>query len=293
MSNSNIMVDSNDISLIQSSISSSTTCLSDITSTLSTKFNPLIECDLFTDNLTSIINKIKDIESLFSNINGVIGTQLNNYDNVENEVANYGNDYMSYYSSSGKKHKKSKKTSEEGEIETDDVKNGKSLNVNILDTEIKDIDDSTLIECINFLNVNKSDDTPFNVFLDEDNEEILATYLEEFYNKNGMDNIATEDASKVRKLFIEKILNTSVSIPSSISEDSLIKYKSYLTSIANTNNVDLNTLLTNVKYSDAVNNTLTNLYNNNTNGFKSFIDNKATKLNKSVEELLSNPTLLI
>jgi hypothetical protein len=296
MPNNSISFDSNDVSSVISSLNVSKNKLTDTVNILNTDFKPLIESNLFVDGLSKLSNKITSLESSFDGITSLISEQSTNYETIEDEVSRYADNYMSYYDASGShgsKHKSKKKKSHDSEdIEVDDIDFSKILNTTSLDEAIKLLDDKTLIKCINFLNINKSDDIPFNVFLDEDNKDILATYLKEFYKDNTNKDLSITDTSSIRKVFIEKILNTDLKVPSSVKEDSIIKYKKQLTKIANKYNTDLNTLLTDVSYTNIVKDELDGLYKDK-DSFKDFVNDKSKELNKSNDELLYNPELLI
>ena len=296
MPNNSISFDSNDVSSVISSLNVSKNKLTDTVNILNTDFKPLIESNLFVDGLSKLSNKITSLESSFDGITSLISEQSTNYETIEDEVSRYADNYMSYYDASGShgsKHKSKKKKSHDSEdIEVDDIDFSKILNTTSLDEAIKLLDDKTLIKCINFLNINKSDDIPFNVFLDEDNKDILATYLKVFYKDNTNMDLSITDTSSIRKVFIEKILNTDLKVPSSVKEDSIIKYKKQLTKIANKYNTDLNTLLTDVSYTNIVKDELDGLYKDK-DSFKDFVNGKSKELNKSNDELLYNPELLI
>ena len=296
MANDSISFDSNDVSSVISSLNTSKTVLSDTISIIKTNFNPLVESGLFVDGLSKLTSKITSLEESYNSITSAIGMQSNNYETIEDEISGYADNYMSYYNASGShgsKHKsKKKKDHDSDEIDIDDIDFGTSINASTLDEVISSIDDKTLINLINFLNVNKSDDIAFNVFLDEDNEDILAAYLQEFYKENADVDLSISDTTSVRKTFIEKILNTDLKVPSSVKEDSIIKYKKHLTEVASRYNTDLNTLLTNESYSGIVKQEL-NKYYNEKDSFKKLVDSKASEESISKEELLSNPELLI
>ena len=296
MANDSISFDSNDVSSVISSLNTSKTVLSDTISIIKTNFNPLVESGLFVDGLSKLTSKITSLEESYNSITSAIGMQSNNYETIEDEISGYADNYMSYYNASGShgsKHKsKKKKDHDSDEIDIDDIDFGTSINASTLDEVISSIDDKTLINLINFLNVNKSDDIAFNVFLDEDNEDILAAYLQEFYKENADVDLSISDTTSIRKTFIEKILNTDLKVPSSVKEDSIIKYKKHLTEVASRYNTDLNTLLTNESYSGIVKQEL-NKYYNEKDSFKKLVDSKASEESISKEELLSNPELLI
>ena len=306
MADSKVSFDSGDVSSIVASLNSSAQSLTSIASSVTSAFTPLTSCDLFTDGLSKLSQKIESIKSSFESIVTAIGGQTQTYSDVENAVAQAGDDYMSYYGggSSGGGGGGGGSSSDEGLLETAAVQYGLAVNT-VVDEEIKKIDDETLVNLINFININKAENVTISDILKEENSEILAKYLEAFYKQYTNKACSVSDATLVRKELIKSILNAKVDLPKSLKDSSIIKFKTYLEAIAKKCNTDVASLITDPQYSETMKTYLSCLYLNKVKtdlfgisesdleSFRERVAKITKQKNITADELFSNPIYLV
>lgn len=304
MASSDITFETNDVSSIVKGLNSDIEIISSISDILKDNFKMIYDTDLFVEGFDKLNKKLDNLKAVHESIITAISGQAYTYDSVENMVSNVANDYMSYYSDT-KGRKTSSGSHDNGNIKTKEVDESKKITSESLDQELANIDDKTLIEMINFININKDENMSFNDLLKEENSSILGTYLQEFYKSMNDETLTITDDTEVRKLLLEKILNTEMNMPQDVKLNSLIDFKAYLTSVAQSLNVDLYNLLYDEKYSDVVSVVFTNLYNGTAIGdtsllkegysdsFKQLVEYKAESNNITTNEIINQPTLLI
>ena len=304
MANNNISFDTNDVSSIVSYLNNDVQALSAISTSISSSFNQLTSCDLFVEGISKLTQKVDSIKTSYESIITAIGGQINNYADVETAVQNAADNYMSYYSNDRRSSGGGGKDYGYGLESVDTVEKGEQIGTT-LDDEVKSIDDKTLVDFLNFVNVNKGETVSINDIFKDENSKVLALYLQAYYKQYENKELTINDETLIRSELINSILNSEVDLPKTIKDESIIMYKEYLSAIAKANNVSLGDYFTKSEYKESVKTTLLNLYNgkvdakqygldeNYAEQFKNLVDKKAKSLNLSVDEVLSNPLCLL
>ncbi len=298
----NISIDSSVLEEVVSKLNSDNQSLANMKSSLSQDFVGITNAGLFEKQLKEMTEKLEKISSAYSSISSEVSNHLSEYVAVEDNVSQVANDYMSYYSYTG--------GGGGGGRSRTEIEDSGELYVEIeskqLDDVIKDIDNKTLISLINFINSNKKDDLTINeLLMNEEYNTELANLLKKFYKDQMLQDISISDETLIKKELLKKILNTDLELTADLKENSLIGYKVFLQSIATKYNTDIYTLLTDVKYTQTISTYLANLYSGSTadlnvqldttliTNFKTMVDTKARNGGYKVEEMLSNPLLLV
>jgi hypothetical protein len=310
MADSKVSFDSSDVSSIVSSLNSSAQALVSVGSTVQSTLTPLTSCDLFTDGVSKLVSKLESVKSSFESIVTAIGGQTQTYSDVESAVQQAGDNYMSYYGggsggSSGGSGGGGGSSSSEGLFTAGmQIDQGQAVNTS-LDDVVKEIDDKTIINFLNFVNVNKGEKANINDILKEENSEILMKYLVAFYKKYENKNLTATDQTLIRKELIKKILNAKVDLPKDFKDNSIIKFKTYLESIATKCKTTVADLITEPEYKETMKTALSNLYLNKVdiskygisesdlNSFRELVAKVSKIKNIKAEEVFSNPIYLV
>lgn len=303
MADSNISFDTSDVSSIVSNINNDVQSLGTISSTISTSFSPLTNSDLFAEGLNKIIQKLNNIKTSYESISTAVGGQLNTYSDVETAVEGISDNYMSYYDS-GSTRISSRRHSKSDDLSTSETGDGTKINTT-LDEEIKSIDDKTIIKFINFVSANLASSATISDLLQEENSEALSKYLKAFYKEYNGKELAVEDKSVIRVELLKNILNSTVELPKELKDQSIIKYKEYLSDFAKNLNTSVADLFLNADYLEKTKIALQNLYegkvdatkyNLNTNyqeEFKALVEKVMNGRKITLDELFNNPIYLV
>ena len=187
------------------------------------------------------------------------------------------------------------------ELSSDFLKDGK------LDEEIKEIDSKTLVSLINFINQNKSNQymSINEMMLDDEYSQELVNLIQQYFTTNKLENLEIGDQTTIIAEFLKQILTTDVELTADLKDNSIIGYKEFLESIAQKNNTDIYTLLTDEQYQEVLAVYLANLYNGDIgdtgvdysseyiDNFKTIVDKKVEINNIQLEEVFMNPLYLI
>ncbi len=305
MADNKVSFDSNDVSSIVSSLNTSAQTLVSVSSSVTSSFSPLTSCDLFSDGISKLSQKLESIKTSFEGIITAIGGQTQTYSDVESAVQQAGDNYMSYYdggSSGGIS--VGGKYSDDSVYETFEIYHGESVNTS-LDDVVSQIDDKTLVSLLNFININKDENVTISDLLKEENSEILIKYLVEFFKKYTNVEYTYTDKTLIRKELIKCILNSTVDLPKSIKDNSIIMFKTYLESIAKSCKITVADLLIEPEYSELAQVSLSNLYLNKAEidkyditeqdleNFRQLVALRTKEYNMSVDELFKNPIYLV
>lgn len=303
MADSNISFDTSDVSSIVSNINNDVQSLGTISSTISTSFSPLTNSDLFAEGLNKIIQKLNNIKTSYESISTAVGGQLNTYSDVETAVEGISDNYMSYYDN-GSTRISSRRHSKSDDLSTSETGDGTKINTT-LDEEIKSIDDKTIIKFINFVSANLASSATISDLLQEENSEALSKYLKAFYKEYNGKELAVEDKSVIRVELLKNILNSTVELPKELKDQSIIKYKEYLSDFAKNLNTSVADLFLNADYLEKTKIALQNLYegkvdatkyNLNTNyqeEFKALVEKVMNGRKITLDELFNNPIYLV
>lgn len=287
MNNSDIVVDSNDISDIVSTLNSNVQLLNSISNKLLNSFYIFNDLSLFQQGFDKLNSKVLNLKEINENLINAISGQTIAYNNVENMISNLADDYMSYYN-------------DNGNVVTN---NTNSTNIATLNDAINNLSDNDLIKIINYINITKNKEESFSDILV--NTSLLNNHLNTYYKDNYNVDLSTTDEKKLKDQFIVKLLNTGMDMPANLKENSLLEYKEYFTSITNELNISFYDLLFSQSYLDVRNLIFTDLYNGSAIGdtsllsdnylekFKFLLEERSKKYNVSVTGLLKNPILLI
>ena len=176
-----------------------------------------------------------------------------------------------------------------------------------LDEEIKEIDSKTLVSLINFINQNKSNQymSINEMMLDDEYSQELVNLIQQYFTTNKLENLEIGDQTTIIAEFLKQILTTDVELTADLKDNSIIGYKEFLESIAQKNNTDIYTLLTDEQYQEVLAVYLANLYNGDIgdtgvdysseyiDNFKTIVDKKVEINNIQLEEVFMNPLYLI
>lgn len=300
--NNTIVFDSNDVQSVVSSINNGSQSLSNVSSSLASSFSPLTSCDLFVDGLNKLINKANKTKSSYEDVSSVVASHIEEYINMENDISNAGNNYMSYSDSTSR--------SGDGGISIDptisigDVNHGKEISTS-LDDEVKKLDDNTIIKFIDFIKVNNNNNTNISDIFASEKTSILVQYLYEFCKQYDDKVLTISDETEIRRYLLLNILNLEEDYISIPDEYSIYKYKKFLKRIASDNNTSITELFTDINKKQILNSTLNDMYNGKIDSskyglsadyqqeFKKLVEYKVKENNVSYDSLFDNPLLLI
>jgi hypothetical protein len=300
--NGSMTVDSNVLATIVANVTSDKGQIENISSKLSSGFTALTEAGLFENCLKSLQDEAKNIITTYEVLAKELNSHVDEYTNLENAMGNIADNYQSYYSPySGQ----GGNNVDGNPYDTPTPPDGTQVDPQKMDDKIPSIDDTTLSSILNFISIVKSNNlTLAELLFDPKNAEYLCTLLQNFYSTYGTLLVEYDDASKVQKEFLKKILNSNNTVPAALTTNSILKYKTYLDKISKKNNITTYEMFTDDKYKDIVKKELLNIYNNKDVDnkqfdekfvieFKIFMDAKAKEKNKTVEELLGDAASLI
>lgn len=309
MANENsITFDTEDVSSILAVLKNDVQNLDNIKSNVKSALEPITNCDLFTEGLEQLTKKIESIKKSYEGIISVVDAQASKYSLSDDQIANAASNYMSYYnggsSSGGTSGGDYGASGSEDDYAVDTVDAGKIIST-VLDDQVKAIDDKTLINIINFMNMNKEANVTIRDILNEINSKALAIYLQGFYKMYANADLTITDETIIRKEFLKCLLNAEVDLPAELKENSILKYKEYLKDIADSKNISLGDLFTLEEHSEIIKTALEDLYDGKVDAkkydfaanykeeFVKLVSKITQEKNVSKEEVFKNPLYLV
>ena len=292
-----ITIDSNVLESIISSVGSDKSKMEEVKSSLDSTCAPLTACGLFENCLSSLKEEASNIIATYDALQTSLKSHINDVSSLEDRVQKVGSDYRSYYTPSGGGGGYRQSQGDDSKVE--EVDDGKKVDPEKMESKIDELKISSISSMIAFAMIIKEKDTSLmELLFDPTKAGKFAEILKKFYSTYGTLEVNYDDASKVQKAFIKKILNDNENLPSNITEGTLIAYKKYLVNIAKANNTTPEDLLLDNKYKDVLTTSLKKLYEGDVDKkeyddeyiveFKAFINMKASTKNLKTDEVLSD-----
>jgi hypothetical protein len=292
-----VTIDSSALESILSKINTDKTKIEDVKSKLDTAFSALTNAGLFETCLTSLKDEADSIISTYDALYNSIKTHLDDVTSTEDQVTQVANNYRSYYSASSGGGSGSSVSGSEST--TTDIGESKEVDTTKIEDEIEKLDVNSVELLLNFINIVKdTGKTLIEILFDEDNAEYLANLLVSFYSLYGLTEVEYDDASEVQKKLLKLILNSNEDLPASLTDITILQFKTYLQSVAKDNNITAYDLVMEDEYKDLLTTSLQKLYDKDVDKnefdenycieFQAFVNMKANKNNKTTEEVLKD-----
>lgn len=300
-----IIINSEEISNTVSILNESSRILeSDMKPSIVSDFNALTNAGLFVDGIAKLKEQIDALITNHKVLIGEISKHSAEFEEMEEKLSKTirrGGSGASGYTSGNSGY--SGDSLNPSEINTNQGSNGDAVNSEQLIGKIPEITDKTLNELINFINVNKENDTSLKSLLfDKDKAGVLAILLNKFYNKSNDNTISMEDSTLIQRQLIQRLFSKDM-VPSLLASNSILVAKEYLIKVCEENNVTVDKLLLDDSYKNTYSTSLMNLYDGNiekynldndtVNNFRNYADSVAQSKSITSEELLlKQPELL-
>ena len=292
-----ITIDSSVIESIISKVGSDKAKIEEVKSSLDSAFAPLIACGLFEGCLSSLKEEASNISSTYDALQSQLQSHISTVSSVEDRVQQVGGDYRSYYTPSSGGGTSSH--SEGGESTVETVDEGKKVDPEKMEKKIEDLKPSDIKTMVAFaLLIKESGTSLMSLLFDPSKASTFSELLKKFYTTYGTLEVEYDDASKVQKAFVKKILNSSEDLPASFTEATILHFKKYLVNIAKENNIAAEDLLMDDKYKSTLSSSLKKLYEGDVDKkeydddyvmeFQAFVNMKADASNKKADEVVSD-----
>ncbi len=303
MANNSISVDSNELETIISNVNSDKTSIGEVNTSFESSFKPLTDVGLFVDCLNNLKEESKNIETAYEVLIRELNSHLDDYNSLENQLAQVANNYRSYYSPTTGGGVGSYTSGNPNTVT--DVNDGTPIDPEKMETKIEKIDFNAIDEMLNFISITKdSDKTIGDILADANNANYFCTLLQNYYKTYNSTLVEYDSSSSVQQLLLRQLLNSDVdNIPKALSDKSIIKYKKYLHKIAKDNNTTVYDLSTKEQFKEIFKDSLLKLYNkeinstefddNYCNDFRTFIDSRAKEKNVDKDKLFEDIKLLL
>ena len=295
----NITIDSSAIETVLTGITAAKTALGEIQSKLSSSFSFLTNAGLFEKCLASLQQEASNISATYDTMYSTIRTHLDELAALENDIKRIGQDYMSYYDDNSSGVTGSNVYGADSTMAN--TMTGKPINIFGKNKATSDVDINSISNIISFMCIAKDEDKSLtDLLFDEENADYCSTMLQKFFNLYGDSKVEfdPQDSKEIQHVLLETVLNTEEELPPNLTEFSILHFKEYLGSIAKNNNTTTYDFVTNSSYKDQLKESLKNLYNEEVDSsvfnedycleFKAFVNMKAEKENKTVEEVLED-----
>ena len=292
-----ITIDSSVIESIISKVGSDKAKIEEVKSSLDSAFAPLIACGLFESCLSSLKEEATNIASTYDALQTQLKAHVSSVSTLEDRVQKVGSDYRSYYTPSGGGG--GSRGSQGGQSTVQEVEEGKKVDPEKMEKKIEDLKPSDIKTMIAFALLIKEKNTSLmSLLFDPTKAGKFAEILKKFYTTYGTLEVNYDDASKVQKAFVKKILNSTEDLPATFTEATILHFKKYLVNIAKANNIAPEDLIMEDKYKDILSSSLKDLYNGKVDKkeydeeyvteFKAFINMKANANNQKADEVMGN-----
>lgn len=297
----NLLINSDEISSTVSILTTIVSTLQDeMSSSINSDFNALIEANLFSSGITSISNQIKALSSSYQNLITEVSNHASEFEAIEDTFSSDISNYNSVYSDGNGGNSGSNISNDS--ISVNEVNDGTIINDDTLVNNIENITDDTLVNSlINFLNVNKDDNLTINSLLfDTSKSGMLAILLKKFYGDTENSSfLESETSTLIQKTLLKKLFATE-NLPVELSNNSILVAKEYLICVAKENNINVEDLLLDKDNTLILSTALLDLYDGNgiskynldnqtISDIRSYMDKVASSNNTTVESLSSYP----
>lgn len=307
MAKGKVTINSDAINQVVSQLSSSATALeSDVAGKLPGDFQVLVDLGLLTNAVSKVQQQVSDLVAIHNSVIAEIQSHLGSSMETEDNLANsFGNGRRSGGGNGGGGDSSSPSADPEGSnTDVDKQDDGKEINPEGLIEAIPKIDDKTLIELIEFLNINKNEKTRLIdlLFDTSKSEELFVLLRKAFGEEDKLDGVTLEDYKKVQKTLLDAVINCQLSYQE-LDTKSILVAKEFLIEFSKNKNMTPAELLLDEKYRDELKDGLQQLYDGDNvdkisartiNNFREYVDNIAASNNKSADDILaSNLRILI
>lgn len=301
-SNGNILLNSEEISSTVSIVNDVVSTLeNDMSSSINSNFNTLLDLGLFSEGIENIKKQISSLATAYKAVAVEIASHISEFEEVEDTLSNGISNYINSNSNNTENNSSNNNFSSNNEnIIVSDIQEGTTINDQTLLNSIAAINDETKNKLIEFLSVNKDNNiTISELMFNTANTTALVTLLKKFYGDSNPTISNIENATIIQKTLINKLF-ASNDIPSSISENTILVAKKYLNIIAKNNNITVGDLLLDDDKSNLLSSALMNVYDGNglsefglteneIKQIREYMDKVAISNNSAVEELITNP----
>ena len=292
-----ITIDSSVIESIISNVGSDKAKIQEVKSSLDSTCAPLVACGLFEGCLNSLKEEADNISSTYDAIQTSLQSHVSDVSSLEQQIQNVGSDYRSYYSPGTGGGSSSSSSGADSGVEG--VQDGKKVDPEKMETKIDALDIKSIEKMILFTLLIKNKSTSLmQLLFDPAKAEDFAKILKKFYSTYGTLEVEYDDASKVQKQFVKKILNDKTDISENLIDITILKYKKYLVKVANDNKVNPEDLMLDDKYKDMLTSSLKKLYEGDVDksefdddfcdDFKAFVNMKANTKNTTPDAILGD-----
>jgi hypothetical protein len=300
-SSNGITIKSSVLEGIIANINSEKASIEQIGNKLSTSFSSLTDSGLFENCLESLKASVSSISLTYDVLGSTISTHLNEVSSVEQAVAAVGNDYMSSYNYNSSSNGGS--SYDVGGSRIGDsvipLHHGMAVGNGKLEEEIAKLDIKSISSIVSFMcMVKEKNKSLAEILFDSDNSDYCATLLKDFYKVYGSVDIDYEDSKMVHEALLKSILNSNEKLPSKLTEATILQFSDYFEMVAKNNGMTSFDLITNSANKSVLSNSLKDLYDNKVSfdslgedyylEFRAFVNMKAEKENKTVDEVLED-----
>ena len=298
MANGKVTINTDAVTQVLGKITNSCAILeSDVSGKIPGNFQVLVDLGLLSGSLSKLQTQTQDLISVHKSLIGEITSHLEVTTSTEDELYNYANNHN--YGSSGNNGGNGDNTpiKPSDDLAVDDEDDGKEINAEELIEAIPKLDEETLIELIEFLNINKGSETTLvELLLDNTKSKKLFTLLRQIFGaKDELEGVSLEDYKKVQKALLDAIV-TQETTYKELSENSILVAKEYLIEIGKKNNISPSDLLLEEKYRDILKEELLKLYDGDVDdsisketieNYRKYIDKVAGQNNMEADTLIT------
>ena len=293
----NITIDSGALEGVIANINADKATIEQVAKKLSTSFSPLTNSGLFENCLSSLQVAVSSISLTYEMLGTTISSHLNEVTTIEDSAARIANNYMSLYDSNS--YGTGGSSYNVGGVDLSNVIPLKHINSEKLQYAIANLDSSSISSMVSFMCMVKDEDkTLAEILFDSNNKDYCATLLQNFFKVYGSVDISLEDSSKIHETILKKVLSSGDQLPKDLTKATILQFSNYLESVAKNNGMTSFDLITNSSNKSLLTKSLKDLYDNNINDssfdeeycleFKAFVNMKAEKENKTVDEVLED-----
>jgi len=302
-----VSIDSAYATSVAEKITASSSSLEELSNSIETKFQVLIELGLISNCISAIKNQINGIIEAGNKISSSISSHISSMTDAESQLNNGfisgisggysgGNYGGSSDSPSTVVDKENTFTKEEFNIQ--EINEGKKINVSSFEKIISTFDFAKNIKLLKLLNLNKgSQDSIKNLLLDDSKSKVLFTTLKKVFNNCfSFAELSDEEVKQIQKVLLTELFSSKNDIPD-LKDNALFNARDYLSEISEENKIEIGDLILDKENDKLLKDSLKKLYTGNVENniktssieqFRDSVDSLAKTNGISAEELLDN-----
>ena len=300
MAKGKVTINSDAINQVVSQLSNSATTLeSDVSGKLPGDFQVLVDLGLLPTAVTKIQQQVKDLvalhNSVISEINSHLGSSIDTEDNLSSGFGN-GRGSRSGNSNSSSSTSSDVQNPEGSNTDIDQEDDGKKITVDGIIAAIPKIDEKTMIELLEFININKNEKTSLiDLLLDTSkSEELFVILRKAFGAEDELEGVTLEDYKKVQKELLNAVINCELEYQE-LDNKSILVAKEFLIEFSKSKNITPAELLLDDEYEDELKEGLQQLYDGDNvdkisaqtiHDFREYVDNIAASSNQTADDIL-------